>query len=474
VGTARSYDHLAWRVDNVVEMSGAAVVWWMRRDLRLADNPAFLEAARAGAVLPLFVVDAELWGSAGDPRKAFLAGALADVDRSSGGHLVVRRGDPATELVSVCDELRASLVIATADYGPYARRRDGAVEAALAAAGVELRFAGSPYAVAPGSVRKGDGSPFRVFTPYSRAWVAHGWGVPLGAPERVEWAERVDGVGIPPAPALSATIPEPGEAAARARFEDFLHYDLDSYGEVRNDPGADRTSRLSAHLHFGCIHPRTLLAPLDAGRRAHGVWRSELCWREFYADVLWQAPASARNSLQPGMAGIRVDTGELADRRFAAWCEGRTGYPIVDAGMRQLAAEAWMHNRVRMIAASFLVKDLHLDWRRGARWFMQHLVDGDLASNNHGWQWVAGTGTDAAPYYRVFNPVLQGRKFDPTGVYVRRYLPELAGVPGGDVHAPWELRQLPFEAGGYPDPIVDHHAERQEALARYGEVRRVG
>lgn len=447
------------------------MLWWVRRDLRLADNPALVEAADAGAVLPVFVVDPELWDSSGEPRRAFLAGALAELDRACGGHLVVRRGEPAAELAAVGGEVGAPLVTATADSGPYGRRRDEAVGAALDAAGIELRFAGSPYAVEPGRVRKADGSPFRVFTPFSRAWVAHGWDDPLPAPERVEWADGVQGVGVPAAPGVAAALPEPGEAAARRRFEDFLRHDLDSYAEQRNDPGADRTSRLSAYLHFGCIHPRSLLAPLDARRRAHATWRSELCWREFYADVLWHQPGSARTSLQSGMGRMRVDTGELADRRFAAWCEGRTGYPIVDAGMRQLQAEAWMHNRVRMIAASFLVKDLHLDWRRGARWFMDHLVDGDLASNNHGWQWVAGTGTDAAPYYRVFNPVLQGRKFDPTGVYVRRYLPELAGVRGGEVHAPWELRQRPFDAGGYPDPIVDHHAEREEALARYGEAR---
>ena len=447
------------------------MLWWVRRDLRLADNPALVEAAGAGAVLAVFVVDAELWGSAGDPRRAFLAGALAELDRSSGGHLVVRRGDPAVELAAVCAELGASLVIATADCGPYARRRDEAAEVALGAAGVELRFAGSPYAVEPGRLRKGDGTPFKVFTPYCRAWVAHGWEAPLALPERIEWAEGVEGVGIPAAPKLAAAIPEPGEAAAKRRFEDFLRHDLDHYGEERNDPGADRTSRLSAYLHFGCVHPRSLLAPLEVRRRAHATWRSELCWREFYADVLWHHPGSARSSLQPGMAGMRIDTGGLADRRFAAWCEGRTGYPIVDAGMRQLAAEAWMHNRVRMIAASFLVKDLHLDWRRGARWFMRHLVDGDLASNNHGWQWVAGTGTDAAPYFRVFNPVLQGRKFDPTGAYVRRYVPELSGVSDGAVHAPWELRRRPLDAAGYPDPIVDHHTEREEALARYAEVR---
>jgi deoxyribodipyrimidine photo-lyase len=447
------------------------VLWWVRRDLRLADNPALAAAAGAGVVLPVFVLDERLWGPAGAARRAFLAGALEHLHAATGGHLVVRRGEPATELTVAADAAGARLVTAAADFGPYARRRDDAVEAALGAAGVELRWVGSPYAVEPGTVRKADGSPFRVFSPFARAWVAQGWGPPVARPERIGWAGGVDGVGIPAAPALDAAIPTPREAAAERRLEAFLRHDLDRYGDARDDPGADATSRLSPYLHWGCLHPRTLLAPLDARRRGHATWRNELCWREFYADVLWHEPGSARASLQAPMAAMRVDEGPEADGRFAAWCEGRTGYPIVDAGMRQLRAEAWMHNRVRMITASFLVKDLHLDWGRGARWFMRHLVDGDLASNQHGWQWVAGTGTDAAPYFRVFNPVLQGRKFDPTGAYVRRWVPELAGVPDAHVHAPWELRQRPFGAGDYPDPIVDHHAERDEALARYAEVR---
>ena len=205
------------------------------------------------------------------------------------------------------------------------------------------------------------------------------------------------------------------------------------------------------------MHPRTLLADLGDGGGAE-TFRKELAWREFYADVLWHEPRSARTCLNASFAGLEVDTGRAADGHFAAWAEGRTGYPIVDAGMRQLRAEAWVHNRVRMIVASFLVKDLHVDWQRGAREFLRHLVDGDLASNNAGWQWVAGCGTDAAPFYRIFNPVTQGRKFDPDGDYVRRYVPELRPVPGGAVHEPWELPGGP--PAGYPDRLVDHAAER--------------
>jgi deoxyribodipyrimidine photo-lyase len=229
---------------------------------------------------------------------------------------------------------------------------------------------------------------------------------------------------------------------------------------------------MSVHLKYGEVHPRTLLADL-ARRRSESAeaYRREIVWREFYADVLHHRPDSARRNLDRAFDALPLDSGPEAQRRFAAWWDGRTGFPIVDAGMRQLRAQAWMHNRVRMIVASFLVKDLHLPWWDGARHFMRLLVDGDLASNQHGWQWVAGTGTDPAPYVRVFNPVTQGERFDPDGDYVRRFVPELRGVPGKAVHRPW---QLPGGVpDGYPEPIVDHVAERREALARYERVQEI-
>jgi deoxyribodipyrimidine photo-lyase len=448
-----------------------AAIWWVRRDLRRHDNPALNAAAAAGTVLPVFVLDDALWQPAGDARRAFLAGSLRALDESLGGHLVVRHGDPADELRKVAREVEASEVMAAGDFGPYGRRRDELVEAVLAKANVAVQWTGSPYAVAPGTVVKRAGTPFRVFTPFSRAWVAHGWDQPVAPPARVRWVTGVDGVAIPDAPALDAALPTPGEEAAERRWRRFLIEAADGYATGRNTPDGDHTSRMSAYLRWGTVHPRTLLADLDTTRKGHQVFRSELCWREFYADVLWHQPASARRSLQPQMAGIELDTGRRADERFAAWAEGRTGYPIVDAGMRQLREEAWMHNRLRMIVASFLVKDLHLDWTRGARYFMHHLVDGDLASNNHGWQWVAGTGTDAAPYFRIFNPVLQGQKFDPGGAYVRRWVPELRSYPDRYIHNPWDAPARPLDASDYPDRIVDHHAERDEALARYQAVR---
>jgi deoxyribodipyrimidine photo-lyase len=259
-------------------------------------------------------------------------------------------------------------------------------------------------------------------------------------------------------------LPEAGEAAARARWQHYRRTQLPGYGEQRNRPDLDGTSRLSVYLKYGNIHPRTLLADLG---RADEPFRRELGFREFYASVLFHFPDSAREYFRPELE--RMTYAPPDSPALAAWKQGRTGYPIVDAGMRQLLAQAWMHNRVRMIVASFLVKDLHVDWREGARYFMQHLVDGDLASNNHGWQWVAGSGTDPAPFFRVFNPVTQGQKFDPDGEYVRRFVPELRGIPGKAVHTPWELPG--GSPDGYPDRIVDHATERRRALAAFEALR---
>ncbi len=449
-------------------MSEPTAIWWVRRDLRLADNAALTAAASAGLVLPVFVLDDALWGPAGDARRAFLVGSLRALDESSGGHLIVRRGEPAGEILKLGREVEAVGIFAATDFGPYGRRRDAAVDEALADGGMDpIEWSDSPYAVAPGCVVKGDGTPFRVFTPFSRAWVEQGWEPPYPKLPPRRWADGVDGGPIPSAPDVMGFLPEPGEAAGLERWRQFSFSEIEGYDKHRNEPGGDHTSRLSPYLKWGCVHPRTLLAGLDARRNGHRVFRNEVCWREFYADVLWNRPQSARTSLQPQMASMRIDSGRAADERFEAWTAGRTGYPIVDAGMRQLLGEAWMHNRVRMIVASFLVKDLHIDWQRGARWFMRCLADGDLASNNHGWQWVAGTGTDAAPYYRVFNPVLQGAKFDPEGTYVRRWVPELASLPDRFVHCPWDAPTMPLQAADYPERIVDHAVEREEALARY-------
>lgn len=444
---------------------------WFRRDLRLSDHPALVEAVEEargdGEVVPLFVLDERLWGPAGANRRAFLVGCLRSLDEAIGGHLVVRRGDPVRLVPEVADEVGAARVHVTADFAPYGTERDEAVEAALARADRALCRVGSPYAVDPGVVRNGSGDAYKVFTPFSKAWAAHGWPGPIQAPRQVPWATGVRTDGLPDAPSTAAELPEPGEAAAKRTARRFYDTDLEAYDEQRNDPGLDATSRLSPYLKWGCIHPRQLLHKLGSSK-AERVFRSELAWREFYADVLHHRPDTVRQAFNPSMAAMQVD-GRGTAPRFEAWSEGRTGYPIVDAGMRQLVAEGWVHNRVRMLVASFLVKDLHLDWTRGARFFMEHLVDGDVASNQHGWQWVAGTGTDAAPYFRIFNPVTQGERFDPGGTYVRRWVPELADVADRYVHRPWDdPAGLP---DGYPERMVDHAEEREESLRRYEAVR---
>jgi deoxyribodipyrimidine photo-lyase len=440
---------------------------WFRRDLRLADHPALRAAACRGAVLPVFVLDPRLLAPAGAARRAFLLRCLRSLDESLGGGLVVRSGPPADTLVELAREVGASAVFATADFGPYGYARDLAVGARLAACDVDLELVESPYAVPPGTVMKRDGTPYRVFTPFFRAWRELAWAESVREPADLRLLPGVASEPIPGEPAVIAELPAPGEAAGRERLAAFLADGIDGYEEDRDRADRDRTSRLSPYLKLGCIHPRQILDRLGAGG-ADEVLRRELAWREFYADVLFHKPDSARHALQPAAGRIRVDTGADADRRFAAWAAGRTGYPIVDAGMRQLIGEGWMHNRVRMIVASFLVKDLHLDWTRGARLFMERLVDGDLASNSHGWQWVAGTGTDAAPYHRILNPVRQGLRFDPAGDYTRRWVPELAAVRGAAVHEPWNLDD---PVPGYPSPIVDHAAARREALARYDAAR---
>ncbi|MCM3922756.1 DNA photolyase family protein [Frankia sp. AiPs1] len=485
-------------------------VCWLRRDLRLSDNPALRAAADGGdEVLVLFVLDDVLRRPAGPVRLAFLYRCLRELDDRLGGRLCVRRGDPVDVVPAVARAVDARQVHIAADYGPYGRRRDGEVEQALrAAGGRELVRTGSPYAVAPGRLATAGGTPFRVYTPFYRAWKEHGWRRPVTEPAGARWAQSASD-GIPADPDLGGTrLPAAGEKAAHERLAEFLHGSLAGYAERRDVPGEDTTSRLSPYLKYGCIHPRTVLAELDrvtspastaspstaspstafpastgspastglgdgaqpGGReRDAEKFRSELAWREFYAEVLAANPASARADLTGALADMAYEPPEAG---FEAWKWGRTGFPIVDAGMRQLLAEGWVPNRVRMIEASFVCKDLHVHWTHGARWFLDHLVDGDLASNHHGWQWTAGTGTDAAPYFRVFNPVSQGHRYDPDGSYVRRWIPQLRDVPGAKVHEPWTLPGGP--PAGYPAPVVDHAVERREALARYEVARSRG
>ncbi|WP_040510160.1 cryptochrome/photolyase family protein [Gordonia soli] len=421
--------------------------------MRLADLPPLIAAQEAAEqVLVCFVVDPRLEKSSGDRRLSFLFDSLRDLDEQLSGRLLVVRGRPDVEIPRLVDAVDATSVHASEDYSPFGRRRDAAVVDALGDTPFEAE--GSPYLVSPGRVTKSDGEPYKVFTPFHRRWAEHGWRKPASStittsdlldPKEITKSGRIR---IPAAPVeLSLAA---GERAAQERWAEFVEHDLAGYDDDRNRPDNDVTSRMSPYLKYGNIHPRTLAADLGRGKGAQAYLR-ELAFRDFYADVLFHWPESAWRNWNSQFDDIDLDTDKKAYERFDAWKAGRTGFPIVDAGMRQLSETGFMHNRVRMITASFLVKDLHLPWWWGAEWFLDQLMDGDMASNQHGWQWAAGTGTDAAPYFRVFNPTTQESKFDPDGEYVRRWVPE-AGTDD------------------YPEPIVDHKAEREEALRRFGEI----
>lgn len=439
---------------------------WFRRDLRLADHPALGRAAEAGPVLPLVVLDPALLRGEFRRRDRYLA-SVAALREGTGGALEIRTGDPAVEVLAAARQVGATEVHVSAETTPYGRRRDRRVREALSEAGIELTPTGSPYAIGPGTIRNGSGDPYRVFTPFFRAWRDHGWTDPAPVPE-VRWhrSERK---------ADHRRLPDPaeydaGEDRARERWRRFVDESIDRYDADRDRPDLDATSRMSIPLKYGEIHPRTLLADVAGARDdSREKYVSELCWREFYADVLWHQPRSAWHDLRPELTSMEYADPDESAELITAWKEGRTGYPVVDAAMRQLLGEGWMHNRMRMVTASFLIKDLHVWWPIGARHFLDRLLDGDLASNNHGWQWVAGTGTDAAPYFRVFNPITQGKKFDPAGDYVRRWVPELAHLAGAAVHEPWKAEN--GYAEGYPEPIIDHAEERRVALARYEQAR---
>ncbi len=441
---------------------------WFRRDLRVRDNPALLRALESGEVAALFVVDPLLWSGAGPARRSWLAANVQSLAERI--PLTLRFGDPLEVVPRTAGDMGADAVHISAETTPYGRHRDAGVETALAGNDVRLVATGSPYAVGPGLVRNGSGGPYQVFTPYARAWREHGWSVPAHTPRSPEMLSldsdpRAVDLLAEAVAAAPASLPTAGEEAAWRRWRHFRDDLMATYDEDRDRPAVDGTSRLSPYLHLGVVHPRSLLADLGEGAGARR-FETELAWREFYSDVLWHAPTSAWEDLKPGLGAMRYDDPEDA---IEAWRTGTTGFPIVDAGMRQLLETGWMHNRVRMITASFLTKDLHVWWPVGARHFLDLLIDGDVASNNHGWQWVAGTGTDASPYFRVFNPITQGLRFDPVGDYVRRWVPELDHLPGKLAHEPWKS-EVGYEQD-YPLRIVDHAAERLEALDRYQSAR---
>jgi len=440
---------------------------WFRRDLRLRDHPALAsasDAARSDEVLGCFVVDPRLEASSGQRRLQFLGDSLRQLRADLDGRLLVTRGLPEERIPVIAKEIGASSVHISDDFAPFGRRRDERVRAALGS--VPLVATGSPYLVSPGRVMKKDRTPYQVFTPFFRRWSEAARRPPVRS--GIESARWLD----PARVALDeCEIPDPGatlglaagEAAALSQWAAFVDDGLDHYAEDRDRPDLEGTSRTSAHLKFGTIHPRTMVADMDLRKTGALNYLRQLAFRDFYAAVLYHWPASAWRNWNSDFDDIQTDTGAAAKRLFDAWKAGETGFPIVDAGMRQLRETGFMHNRVRMIVASFLVKDLHLPWQWGAEWFLDQLVDGDMANNQHGWQWCAGCGTDAAPYFRVFNPLKQGEKFDPSGDYIRRWIPELGAVD--DAHLRKGKRPP-----GYPAPIVDHSAERAEALRRYRNI----
>ncbi|MCB0115079.1 MAG: deoxyribodipyrimidine photo-lyase [Caldilineaceae bacterium] len=463
-------------------------IWWIRRDLRLTDNQALHAAlAHADNVLPVFVLDPRLVGSefSGEKRTAFLYGGLRALDadlRGRGSRLILRTGKPEDVLPDLVQQTGASVIFAEEDYSPFARRRDDAVRRFLPL----LQLTGGVSALPVGLVRKADGDPYVVYSPFKRQWLDQRLPVKadvLAAPEMIPTDTEIASAEIPDAPSIHEDVPfAPGEVEAQERLRRFaVGKDAPIYGYAarRDLPAEDGTSSLSPYLRFGMISARRAVVAARyavdhaAGaeqRKGAETWLSELIWRDFYISVLHYFPHVRGGSFRPEYDSIawRNDEDE-----FAAWCEGRTGYPFVDAAMRQLRRSGWMHNRARMVVASFLVKDLLIDWRWGERWFMQHLVDGDPAANNGGWQWAAGTGTDAAPYFRIFNPVTQSEKFDADGAYIRRWVLELADVPEKYIHAPWTMpaadqKRAKCHIGeDYPAPIVDHKAARQRTLDAY-------
>ncbi len=459
-------------------MHDVAMVWF-RRDLRLHDNPAWDAACASGrSVAALFVVEPVLWRSS-PRRSSFVAAALVELDaalRERGGALRVVHGDPAVEVPRAAADLGATIVHAGADVTPHAARRDAAVEAALAARGVDMGWWWGSLVHEPGSVRTAKGTLSQVFTPFHRRWAAL---------ERASWPAPP---AIPP-PTLDAAVgPLPaddgtwragvhaggaGESGALERLAAFQDV-VDRYERDRDRPDVEGTSRLGVDLHIGTISPRRVVDEIGDATSGRAALVRQLAWRDWWAHLLSERPELVARPMRPAYEAIRW---EDDPEGFDAWCEGRTGYPIVDAGMRQLSATGWVHNRVRMIVASFLIKDLLVDWRRGERFFRRHLLDGDVAQNVGSWQWVAGTGPDAAPYFRIFNPVTQGRRFDPHGDYVARWVPEVAGLRSADRHAPWEAAPVALAAAGvvlgdtYPAPIVDHAEARERALAAYGAAR---
>jgi deoxyribodipyrimidine photo-lyase len=465
---------------------------WLRRELRLHDHPALDAARRDARLIPVFCFDDRLLGGrhASGPRIQFLLECLTELDeqlRARGSRLFVRRGRPERELPELARRTGATSLHLSIDLSPLARRRQAAVTDALARHGVEVVAHPGVFAVdAPEDIRTGGGGPYTTFTPFHRNWLRQPRRGVLAAPRTLPDPGGAVAAGRLPTLSelgLRQEIADPtpgGERVARRALRRFLDRPITGYAEGRDVLAGPAVSRLSPYLHFGCLSARELeqqvQASPDPGARAY---RRQLCWRDFYAQVLCHFPANVDQEFQERYRGTLCWS--RAPQRFAAWCEGQTGFPAVDAGMRQLRREGWMHNRARLIVGSFLTKDLGVDWRWGERWFMRLLLDGDEASNNGNWQWIASVGADPQPAFRrIFNPALQQQRFDADGAYVRRYVPELSEVPDQYLTEPWRMpvdvqRSARCRIGrDYPKPIVDHAQARRDALQRYGIAAHAG
>jgi len=468
---------------------------WHRRDLRLADNRGLSAAPDVEGTIPVFVFDPAVLEHGAAPRVAFLLDALSSLRaayRDCGGDLLLARGDPREVLPALAAASDATTVTWCRDYSGLARERDAAVRNALAETGVDRQAVHDAVHHEPGAITTNDGDPYKVFTYFSRKWHDREKRDPVNPPKRSELAAvesgEVSGVEtMAKLPALAdfgfaepeATIPPAGTAAARERLRAFCTEDIYRYETRRDYPAEDCCSRLSAHLKYGTIGVRevyaeTEAAKLDAADEAERdsvfEFQDQLAWREFYTQVLWDRPDVVTENYKRYENSIAWREDEAA---LQAWKDGETGYPIVDAGMRQLREEAFVHNRVRMIVASFLTKDLLVDWRDGYDWFCEKLVDHDTANDNGGWQWAASTGTDAQPYFRIFNPMTQGERYDPDAEYIRQYVPELEGVPAETIHSWHELDDGAREmhAPEYPGPIVDHSERREAAIEMFERAR---
>lgn len=453
------------------------VIWWIRRDLRLENNPTLAAALEdSPLVIPLFILDEHLLKEPAHNRQLFLMEALRELDRNlknRGAALIIRSGKPLDVLRSIIDQIKAHAIFAEEDYSPYAIRRDAAVQKEL-----PLKLISGLVIHHPEEVLKPDGEPYTVFTPYSKSWKA----LPkvqheLPAPQHFTTLPGIASEQIPAGKKFSK-FPA-SEMEAQQRLTSFIQEKISQYDQTRNRLDLDGTSSLSPYFRFGILSIQQAFHAAQEYLQKTGdlpakkgveTWINELIWREFYIQILYHYPYVLNQAYQPHRRNIPWRS---APKELLAWQQGLTGYPVVDACMRQLSGIGWMHNRGRMIVASFLVKDLLINWQEGEKWFMQHLVDGDPAANNGGWQWTAGVGTDAAPYFRIFNPILQSKKFDPDGNFIRKWVPELRSVPNNYIHEPWTMpdeiqRDHQCKIGkDYPPPIVDHQLARERTLAAY-------